>query len=337
MKVLSKVALLSLVSGLLAFGTGCAQEGLPAGKSPEDVITDALLNQQEITKSVYEMTMNADLKGEVDGEQNDLKGSVSISGTSDEDKMSMKMNIDGTMNEESVKADIEIRANKDGVFAKISNVQVSDVDTQEMVDLFLEDYIGDWVKLSFMATEDLVESDYGQIDYDQGDILPFTNIQYIGITDILGLKSYHFTVDVDENKLLRMMEGDIGDAEAFFKAADMSGDVYVAVNEMLITGFGGTMKLDDKEMNGTMDFSIKVNPTRSDNVPTPSYKQEVTEEDIANLMFGGAMMGPGAEFDDSMMIDEDLMMQDLDLEGLEGIEGFEDFDTTGLPIEMPVQ
>ena len=327
MKVLSKVTLFSLLGGLLVFGTGCGQQGLPAGLSPEDVITKALLSRHDISKSVYEMDMSADLKGEVDGEKNDLDGSVSISGTTntEAEEMSMTMSIDGTMNEESVKADIELRANADGVFAKISNVDVSDADTQEMIDLFLEDYLNQWVKLAFMTPDELIESGYTEIDYDEGDELPFTNIQFKGITDILGLQSYHFTADVDEDQLLSMMEGDVADAEAFLTAAEMTGDIYVAVNEMVMTGFGGTMKLNDPEMNGTIDISIKVNPTKADKVQTPAYETELTEDDIAELMFGGAVPGPGMEFDDSMM-DDEMMMEDFDFSEFEDLEGFEDVD-----------
>lgn len=345
MKALSKVALLGLVAGLFVTATGCGSEGLPAGKSPEDVITEALLNQEEVTQFVFEMNMKADLKGEVDGEMNTLKGTFNIAGTQDEEKMSMTMDLDGSMKGDGVDGDakgkIELRANEDGVFAKISGVEVSDEEVQEMVDMMLEDYMNEWIMLSFMEAEELLESgEMAEIDYDEGDPLPFTNIEYKGTTDILGLNSYHFTADIDEEMILSMVDAaDVADTEAFLDAAEMSGDVYVAVNEMVMTGFGGTMKVNDPEMNGTIEMNFKINPTKSDDVKTPDYTKELTEEDIAMLMFGGAMMDPSMsggmdmELDDSMMMDDYDMSDydmDMDLSELEGMEGMEGVDLSEL-------
>lgn len=325
MKALSKVALIGLVAGLFVTATGCGQEGLPAGKSPEDIITEALLNQGEITQFIFEMDMKADLKGEVDGEKNDLKGTFNISGTQNKEKLAMKLSVDGTMNTDSVKGNLELRANDDGVFVMIAGVKISDADVQELLDTMLADYLDKWVLLSFVdASEILDTGEMATVDYEEGDDLPFTNIQYKGNTDVLGLNSYHFTADIDEKMILEMVDAsEVADTEAFLDAATMTGDVYVAVNEKVLTGFGGTMKLDDPEMNGTVEMNFKINSTKSDDVKTPDYTQELTEEDIAMLMFGGAMMDPsaGLEFDDSMMTDE------YDLSGLEGME---DFDTADL-------
>ncbi|MFC1655629.1 hypothetical protein ACFL3C_02055 [Patescibacteria group bacterium] len=308
MKVFSKVTLFTLVAGLLAFGAGCGGEGLPAGKSPEDVITEALLNSEEVTKSVFEMSVVADLKGDVDGEKNDLKGEMKISGTNDVDAGTMQIafSVDGSMNDDSVEASLELRANKDGVFAKIGKVKVSDSDVTELIDALDEEgYIGDWLNLSFISSEDLMQGGFGEVDYTEGDDLPFTNIEYKGTKDVLGINSYYFAADIDKEMFVGMMEtGDLADAEEFFDAAEISGEVYVAVKENLLTGFAGKMKLDDKEMNGTMDMSFMINPTKSSPVSTPDAKKEITEEDIAMLMFGGAMMDPGLELDDEMMVDD---------------------------------
>lgn len=328
MKVFSKVTLFTLVFGLLAFGAGCGGEGLPAGKSPEDVITEALLNSNEVAKSVFEMSVKADLKGDVDGEKNDLKGEMKISGTSDMDAGTMQVafSIDGNMNDETVDASLELRANEDGVFAKVGKVKVSDPDVTELIDALDEEgYIGDWLSLSFMASEDVMSGGFGEVDYAEGDPLPFTNIEYKGTRDVLGLKSYYFTADIDKEMFIEMMEtGDLADAEQFFEEAEITGEVYVAVNENLLTGFSGTMKMDDKEMNGTMEMSFMVNPTKSNPVSTPDAQKEITEEDIAMLMFGGMSMDMDAEmeFDDSMMMD-DMMVDDLTGETVPYFDGEE--------------
>lgn len=326
MKALSKVALLGLVAGLFVTATGCGgQDGLPAGKSPEDVITEALLNQKEVTKSVFEIGMKADLKGDVDGEKNSLKGTFNISGTQDADKMSIKMNLDGKMNDDSAKGNLEFRVNNDGVFAMISGLKISDADTQELIDSMLTDYLDQWVKLSFVQPAEVLESgEVTKIDYEQGDELPFTNLEYKGTVDVLGLKSYHFTADIDEKMLMGMVDAaDVADMQDFLDAAEMSGDVYVSVDGMMFNGFGGTMKLSDPELNGTIEVNFKMNPTKADDVKTPDYKKELTEEDIAMLMFGGSMMETPdySEFDESMM-------EDYNLEDMEAIEGMEDFDMT---------
>lgn len=327
MKAISKMILITLGIGILAFAGGCAQEGLPAGMSPEDVITKALLNPIEYTQNVFEMKADANLKGEVEGEQNSLVGNFSLNGSSNAEtgEMSVVMTVDADMNGEKLKANLELRATADGVFVKIENVVVSDSDSQELVDLFLEDYLGKWVKLTFMTSEDLIDSGFMQVDYQENDPLPFKNIEYKGTTDILGLKSYHFTAEIDEQLILDLMQGtDTADAEKFFAAADIKGDVYVAVDEMVLTGFGGAMILNDPEMNGTINMSFKVNPTKSAKVTTPDFDKEFTEEDMMGLMFGGAMMADPSmmEFDessldDSMMSDEDFeaMMKELEVSG----------------------
>ena len=360
--LISKVALFGLATSLLAF-VGCAQEGLPPGQSPEDVITAALLHQGDITQSVYEITGSADLAGDVDGEQNSLKGNARMAGSTntDEGTMLMTLTFDADMKNkmelpyeerqelieiysekanaeiittedsvfveitESIKADIEIRANEDGVFVKIGSVEVSDAESQKKINEKMEKYLGNWVELTFMTSEDLVESGYAEVDYSEGDPLPFKNIEYIGITDILGLKSYHFTADVDEQLILNMMgDASIADAEEFFEAATIKGDVYVAVDEMVISGFGGNVNLNDPEMNGTVELQIKVNPTRSDSVATPTTDLEFTEEDMSALLFGGMMAPPGAgSFDKSMFEEEGEM---TDEEFAEMMKGFEDFD-----------
>jgi hypothetical protein len=323
MKAISKMILITLGIGILAIAGGCAQEGLPAGMSPEDVITKALLNQTEYTQAVFEMKADANLKGEVEGEKNSLDGNFSLNGSSNSEtgEMSVVMTVDADMNGEKLKANLELRSTADGVFVKIENVDLSDPDSQELVDLYLEDYLDKWVKLSFMTSQDLIDSGFMQVDYKENDPLPFKNIEYKGTTDILGLKSYHFTAEIDEQLVLDLMQGtETADAEKFFAAADIKGDVYVAVNEMVLTGFGGAMTLNDPEMNGTINMSFKVNPTKSAKVTTPESEKEFTEEDMMGLMFGGAMMSDPSmmEFDetsldDSMMSDEDFeaMMEEL--------------------------
>lgn len=327
--LISKVALFGLATSLLAF-VGCTQEGLPAGQSPEDVITEALLNQGEITESVYEITGSADLAGDVDGEQNSLKGNMRMAGSTNtkEGTMIMTLTFDASMNGDSVKADLEVRANEDGVFVKIGKIDVSDEETQELVELMLEEYLGKWVELSFMTSNDVVESGYAEVDYDKGDPLPFKNIEYVGITDILGLKSYHFTADVDEQLILNMMgDASTADAEEFFEAATIKGDVYVAVNEKVISGFGGNITLNDPEMNGIVELQVKVNPTRSNPVATPDAEIEFSEEDMGALLFGG-LMGLGAgEFDASLFEDPAATGDDMTDEEFEAMmKEFEDFE-----------
>jgi hypothetical protein len=334
MKALSKLALISLVSSIIVLGTGCGQQGLPAGKSPEDVIKEALLNKNFQTENVFQMNMKANLQGEVDGELNELIGDMMISGTSntEEETMQVTFSIDGKMNTDSLKANVEIRANEDGVFAKIDKIEISDEATSELINDVLEekDLKGKWIKLSFMEPEEVTESGYADFDYDEGDPLPFSNIEFVGREHILGLESYHFVADFDE-EMVSEMYGGTPEVEQFLDAATIKGDVYVAVNEMVITGFGGSMEMDDKELNGTVEFSFLMNPTTSNKVTTPSYETELTEEDIAELMFGSAMMmdpsmmdaGMEMEFDESMMMD----MEEFDMESFEGMEGMpEDFD-----------
>jgi len=323
MKAFAKLAMLTLVAGLMTFSVGCSGGGdaLPEGKSPEDIIKASLLMQSEITQSVFEMKVDADLKGTVDGEDNSLKGNMKLSGTTNMDAKTMQVvfSVDGNMNADNVKADLEIRANADGAFAKLGKVTVSDSDIQDMVDLFLADYIGNWTKLSFMTAEDVVADGYGEIAYSEGDVLPFKDIEYVGTKDILGLKSYQFHATLDESLVADMMAatGESVDTDQFLKAAEMEGDVYVAVAEGYFTGFEGSMKLSDPEMNGNVKISWLINPTKSDNVVTPSYDKELTEEDIAALMFGGAPMGTGAEFDDAAMMDDFTYDSDYDYADVE--------------------
>ncbi len=319
MKALSKMVLITLGIGILAFAGGCAQEGLPAGMSPEDVITKALLNQTEYTQAVFELKADANLKGEVDGEQNSLDGNFSLNGSSNSDtgELSIVMAVDADMNGEKLKANLELRSTADGVFIKIEKVDLSDPDSQELANLYLEDYLGKWVKLSFVTSDDLINSGIMQVDYQENDPLPFKNIEYKGTTDILGLKSYHFTAEIDEQLILDLMQGtDTTDAEKFFAAADIKGDVYVAVDDMVLTGFGGAMTLNDPEMNGTINMTLKVNPTKSAKVTTPEYDKEFTEEDMMGLMFGGAMTSDPSTSDNSTMTDEEInaMMGDLKID-----------------------
>jgi hypothetical protein len=316
--ILLKVALFGLATTLLVV-TGCGSEGLPAGKSPEDVITEALLNGGDNTQTIYDINASADLEGEVDGEQNSLEGNLKMSGSTNtvDSTMLMKLALDANMNNEAVSADFEIRATADGVFVKIGEIAVSDEESQELVQLMLEEYIGKWVELTFMTSEEVVDSGYADVDYDEGDPLPFKNIEYVGTTDILGLNSYHFTADIDEDLILNMI-GDAAstaDAEEFFKSATIKGDVYVAVNEKVITGFGGTVTLNDPEMNGTVEMQVKVNPTKSEKVSTPTAEVEFTEEDMGALLFGGMVMDP-AMMDDSMMMDTEGGMTDEEFEAM---------------------
>ena len=290
MKVLSKIVLATLIGGLMAFGTGCGQEALPAGKSPEDVIKEALLNQKEITKSVFEISANADLKGDVDGEKNELKGTGSLKGTSNADTgyNSMIVAVDGKMNGEGLKANLEARANADGVFVKIEKVEFSNKDTQDMVDLFVADYKGLWTKLSFAKPSDINMSGTFTIDYAEGDELPFKNIEYKGTRDVLGVKSYLFAVKIDNDKMVKMMEakGQAG-SDAMFKDAEITAEIYTAVNEKIFTGFNMTAKLKAPEMNGTFSLSSMINPTKSDTIQTPKFEKELTEEDMMGLLGGG--------------------------------------------------
>lgn len=344
MKAISKATLLVLVGGLLAFGTGCAQEGLPAGQSPEDVIREALLNQQEITKSIFEVEIKADLEGEVDGDQNALDGVMTLKGTNDMDLGSMQLDlfvdgkmkeaIDGEVTENSLKVAFEIRTNNDGTFINLANVNISDEEIQDMVNTFVDDYIGEWVKLSFVQQEDLTEAGYMDFDYDESDPLPFKNIEYVGNKDILGVNSYHFTAEIDEEEFISMFEAsDAADVDDFLDAVEMKGDVYVGIDEMMITGFGGTATLSDPEMNGTLEFSFKMNPTKANPVVTPQYEEELTEEDLMTLMFGGAMMDPSMQMQpadvdpdafemsgdspDQIEIDEETLKQLEEMEGMD--------------------
>jgi hypothetical protein len=295
MKVISKVVLAVLVGGLVTFGVGCGQEGLPAGKSPEDVIKEALLNQKEFTKSVYEVNVNADVKGDVDGEKSDLKGTASIKGSSSTDTQENSINlaVDGKMNTEAVKANIEVRANKDGVFMNLGKLEFSNKDTQDMADLFAADYKGKWTKLSFAKPSDINASGTFEIDYAQGDVLPFKNIEYKGTKDVLGVKSYLFNAKVDNALLLQMLEkkGTAAGAEQFLKDSEITAEIYTAVAEKTLTGFGMNIKMNQTEMNGTLYLQFMINPTKANAVETPKYDKEITEQDLAN-MFGGGSVAP---------------------------------------------
>lgn len=319
---MSKIVLAVLIGGLVAFGVGCGQEGLPAGKSPEDVIKEALLNQQDITKSVYEININADIKGDVDGEKNELKGWAKVSGTSNADEMENQfvLSIDGKMNTEAVKADLEARGNKDGLFIKIGKLELSDKDSQAMIDMFIGDYKGKWTLLSFATANDADVTGYATIDYSEGDPIFLKDIEYKGTKDVLGLKSYVFAGKVDPEALAETMDASqVEEMEMFFEKGEVTGEIYTAVNEKVWTGMSLNLKMSDKEMNGTASLSFLLNPTKSNKVETPKHEKEITEEDMVGL-FGGGMAPTEYDMDYDYDYDADLEMMDYDFESMEDFE-----------------
>jgi len=330
---LRKVLVGILASSLLIIGAGCSllQPGLPDGKTPEQVISDAMINQKNFDKGVFEMNVSGDVNGEVDGEKKNVKGTVVMDGTADKDQSTLgfTLKVDGTADDQSLKADMELRVNSDGVFAHIKELEISEEEIQTMVDEFLKDYMGIWVKLSFMQPADLME--VGELDLDidepaEEPFNPFTDIQYKGTKNILGLNSYHFTAKLDEEAILAYMKkkGErTGDAEEALEAMDFVGDIYVGVDDNVITGVSGTLTFDDPEVDGTVTMDIKFNPTKADTVETPKHEREITEEDVAALLFGGAMMAPDPSMMDDEMMFDDSMMEDL--EGMEDID-MEEFD-----------
>jgi len=293
MKAISKVVLALMIGGLVSFGVGCGQEGLPAGKSPEDVIKEALLNQKEVNKLTYELNINADMKGDVDGNKNELKGTASIKGSTnvDDEETKLMLNVNGKMDADGisngVNADVELRGNDDGVFVKIGKLELSDKDSQAMIDAMISNYKGKWTLLSFMTPEDADMSGSINVEYSEGDPLFLKDIEYKGTKDVLGLKSYVFSGNIDKEVFMDSMDpSSVAQIEYFLEKGEVKGELYTAVTEKVWTGMTLNLKMNEKDMNGTGSLQILLNPVKADKVETPKKDAEITEEDFA-MMFGG--------------------------------------------------
>jgi len=311
MKALSKIVLAVLIGGLVAFGVGCGQDALPSGMSPEAVIKQALLNQKDITKAVFEFNVNADLKGDVDGVKNELKGWAKVTGTSNTDDMENQFafSVDGKSNGESAKADLEVRGNKDGLFVKIGNVTISDEEAQSMIDMFTADYKGKWTLLSFATASDSDIKGYAMIEYNEGDPLFLKDIEYKGTRDVLGVKSYVFSGKLDKEVFADTMSSEqAAQLEMFLEKGEITGELYTAVNEKVWTGMTLNVKMSETEMNGTASLVFLMNPTKANKVETPKHEAEITGDDMA-AWFGGAVEPTATD------------------------DTYSDYDTTGYPLE----
>lgn len=333
MKVISKkLALLALVTGVLIVGTGCAQQQeLPPGMSAEDVIMAGFENAENVTKAIFEV----ELSGNLSGDGNKLNGMVGLDGTFDEDaeKMLLAVNIDGTMNEESVDGSLELRLNNDGVFLNI-NVNLSDETSQALIEEIVGDYMNKWVKLAFVKADDVFEASeenpFKSISQGE-DFNPFKDIEYQGTQNILGVNSYHFTASLDEEKVIEQMKKESTydpDIEQAFEAMEFNGDVYVSVDGLVLTGIGGQAKFSDPELTGTVDFSYSINPTTSGDVETPSYEEEITEEDVGALFppidpFGTPstpLLPEGTVLDEEVLDEQALMELEEAMKEFEALE-----------------
>ena len=313
--------------------TACTEGPEAPTKAPEELVKEAFTNSMEIKSHSFDATVDVDITAE--GENVD--GTVSISGEQDmndlnDPKFIMDISFEGTaadFPEQSGAAEIMM----DGETIYFVLKKITDFDGNLPAEM-VEPFVGQWyyMPLPEDATAELgVIADPEQLEIAKQLLIEhffLSNIEYVGGEG----GDHHYTAELDKDAFAAYMkasaemsgqiltEDDMSELASAMEMVEADFDIFVDAEEMLLSGWNGSIALNVEGEGGTIDFEIDTSDFNK--AVTVEAPDGAVEFNPFMLMGPAMMMQPGMsdiEMDTTglEMTDEDLEAMMLEMEGLE--------------------
>lgn len=311
--------------------TACVGGPAAPTKSPEELIKEAFTNSMEIKSHSFEATVDVDMTA--DGET--LSGSATLSGEQDmndleDPKFVMEFGFEGSFGdfpEQSGSAEMMLDGNT--IYFVLNSI--TDFDGNIPAEM-VAPFVGQWY---FMPLPEDATAQFGvATDPEQLEIAKQMFLEHFFLSDVEYVggqgSDYHYTAELDKKAFAAYMKAstemsgqmltvdDMGELEAALESVDASFDIYIDADEVLLSGWDGSVVLDIEGEGGTIDFEIDTSDfDKSVKIDAPDGAVEFNPM----MLLGPAMMmqpgmsdiemdTTGMEMSDAEM---ELMMEEMEL------------------------
>lgn len=312
----SGVIALAAVTATMLFA-GC-QQAAPQ-KAPEEVLKDAMKKLTAVTSHEFEVGLSANIDGPKGQTPAKVKFDLTFGGSLDvknakDPKINLKLDGSGNADDQSAAASAEMRMNKDNFYFTLAKL---DLKGGAEVPPMLVGYLGKWwsspVPPSFL---DQLAASLPTGGSSQENLTPeqqkvktlfentqfFKNIKFVGVENVKGEQSFHYTADVDKDALKTVivtLAEDNGqpmtDAEKqklqdALTKFNFVGNVWVGKDSGVLNQVSGDIKLPQTEGDPTGTVSVRVTLWNFNKPVTVTVPAGVTAFPLEGLL-GGAVGG----------------------------------------------
>lgn len=313
---LASIAMSFLMISVLAGCTTVAPQQQQPPKPPEETIKNGIKKFTEVTSYSYELAANADI---TDAEIGKIKFDGTMTGAVDikdpkDPKFTLKIDGSGSDGSQTGSASADIRLGKEAVYFNLMKLDIGEELPEE-----LTTYMSKWWKITLPEgvldelSVSLPQGGEAEMTPEQKEMKElldntqfFSNPTYVGMEDVKGEQSYHYTVVLDKKAFMDFMkkaaeiegqvvsESEMKDLELALEA-DIKGNVWVGSTTEVLNKVDLTVTANDG--SGSISFSFVVGDVNKPvTLDTPADAEEFPVEEILGPMM--MMMGGG---DASMM------------------------------------
>lgn len=326
---------------------GCQQAAAPQ-KPAEEVIKEGMAKLTDITSYRYEFKLNGDVKDSMTDEKvnfnMNLGGQIDVKNPA-EPKLTVSLTGSGSdAKGNGGNGSFDLRMNKEAVYFNVKSFEMKG-EGAEAIPAEVKDLFGKWWKVA-LPPEVVAELQKSVPQGEEGKLTPeqekmkklidetnfFSKPTYVGMEDVMGEQSYHYTGTLDKQALLSFMkkaaeeqgesisESEMAEAEEGLKVVDITGDIYVGATSGVLNKFSGTIKMNGTtadQPQGTLNISFAVGDINKPvTVDVPSDATDFPIEEFMSGFMGGMSSSMGGD----MMMDSSSMMDGsgLDATMMEG-------------------
>jgi len=310
--------------------TGCQQQ---PQKAPEQVIREGLTNLASVKSYQFDVSASGNMSGSQATTGAPVKSTftVGLGGSVDfkdmkNPKVAFKFDGSGTSNDKNGSASAELRMNNSVLYLIISKLESPDksVIPPEMVSQF----VGKWwlykvptelmtqfeTNLPVGGTQEQLTPEQQKMKNLFDNTKFFKNVKFVGVEDVKGEQSYHYTVDFDKDAFMAyassvadaqnkpMTADDTKQLQDAMKKVDISGSVWVGTTSNILNQTSADIKLTGTAPSDpTGTITLKGSAWSFDKpvtVEEPTGAEDI--EPILNSLLGGGIPGGALPTDGSL-------------------------------------
>lgn len=315
--------------------SGCQQAAPP--KSPDEMVKDGMKNLATVTSHQFEVAVNANILPPP-GKKGTVKFDVTFGGGIDikdqkDPKINLKLDGTGKIEDKSAIAGAELRMNKDNLYFSLSKLELSA--GQELPPAIVG-YIGKWFSIPIppgsldqltaniptgMDSQQVLTPEQQKMKALFENTQFFKNIKFVGVEDVKGEQSYHYTADVDQAALEKVVlsaadeNGQAASAEEKQQLHDalsklnFVGNVWIGKTSGVLNQVAGVITLPPSANDPMGTIAIRVSIwdfNKPVKVMVPEKSTEFPLEGLMGGLLGGGALGSGSSLnagDDKTTLD----------------------------------
>ena len=308
--------------------SGCSQAA--PTKSPEEMLKDGMSKLRTVTSHEFEIALNADITGPKGETPAKVKFNAVLGGALDvknpkDPKINLKLDGSGDSDGAPGSAGFELRLDKDNMYFDLAKLDIKDGKAgKSLVPPELVGYVGKWFSLPIPpGSLDELTAALPNGGGSQETLTPaqqkmkdlfektqfFKNIKFVGVDDVKGEQSFHYTADVDTAALetvIMTVAADNGQPMTAEQKQKMHesmakfnfvGNVWVGKDSGVLNQVSGDIKLPVSDSDPSGTISVRVTLWNLNKPVTVTVPKDATEFPLKGMMGGlmGGAAGAGAD------------------------------------------